>query len=252
MNKSNRSKFSLSFLVVLLFFTTACVPYSKLRYFNDIDELSEPIVNPARSVTIFPSNKLHIIVLSTDQQTANLLNYSETAGQTGTKGYVVDEAGNINFPFVGKINVGNLTLLEAGKKITDTITSIITKPEVIISFMENKITVLGEVGNQGTFTFNEDFLSIYESLSLCGGLTQYADRKKVVLIRKENNKLLYYKLDLTNSKIAANSLYYIRPNDILIAEPIRSKSWSFQNTAFSTITTTLTAILSIITITRLK
>ncbi len=241
-------------MVLIIMFTSGCVPYSKLNYFNDINELTEPVANPIKSKTISSFDKISIIVLSTDTQTAALLNYTEpgNANNISTRGYIVDETGSINFPFVGKIKIGGLTLLEAGAEISKSISNIITKPEVILNFLDKKISVLGEVATQGTFVINSDFITIYESLALGGGLSQFADRKKVMLLRMENNKLMHYRLDLTNSKIASSPLYYILPNDIIIVEPLRNKSFSFQNSMISTLLATATGILGLYYITRTR
>jgi len=249
MNKSNCVKCFMTCLIILLIGTSGCVPYKKIKYFNDIDELSEPTANPMKSKTIFPFEKLQITVLSTDEQTADLLNSYGQGNANRLKGYVVDETGYINYPFVGRIQVSGLTLLEAGNKISDAMSGLITKPEVIVSSMDNMVTVMGEVGNQGRYLINEDFINIYQALALGGGLSQYADRKKVILLRNENNRLIHYKLDLTNSKIASSPLYYIIPNDIIIVEPLRNKSYSYQNSTITTLLTAMTAIISILFIT---
>jgi protein involved in polysaccharide export with SLBB domain len=39
------------------------------------------------------------------------------ASSNGVLGYLVDEAGNVNFPFVGNINVVKLTTAQASEKI---------------------------------------------------------------------------------------------------------------------------------------
>jgi protein involved in polysaccharide export with SLBB domain len=56
--------------------------------------------------------------LSIDLQTSQIFNTSEEVrsgsyGSSGIIGYLVDETGNINFPFVGDINVLNLTTAQA-------------------------------------------------------------------------------------------------------------------------------------------
>jgi len=244
MNKSLWANLSRVILVLLLL-TTACVPYSKMRYFNDIDEFSEPVVNPMQSVTISPFDKLNIFIVSTDEQTSGILNDRGEANEGNINGFVVDETGNISYPFVGKIQVGGLTLSEAGETISNTLSSIMTKPEVLVSFLNSNITVLGEVGAQGTFPIDKDFINIYESLALGGGLSQYADRKNIIVLRNENNKLIHYTVDLTNSKITTSSQFYILPHDIIIVEPLRAKSWSLQTSMFTTVLSTLSAILSI-------
>ena len=245
MNKSCWTDRAGIFMLVFLFLTTACVPYSKLRYFNDIDEFSEPVVNPMKLVTISSFDKLRIYIMSTDEKTSAILNSKEQADAENVNGFVVDETGNISYPFVGKIQVGGLTLLEAGNAISDALSSIMTKPEVLVSLLNSKITVVGEVGAQGSFTIDKDFISIFESIALGGGLTQYADRKNVIILRNENSKLIHYTIDLTNSKITTSSLYYVLPNDIIIVEPLRTKAWSSVIATFSTVLSTLSAVLSI-------
>lgn len=250
MNKSNWVKCFMMCLIALFFVTSGCVSYSKLRYFNDIDELSEPVVNPVKSKIINPFDKLNITILSTDQQTADILNMTDQRTSNNIIGHVVDEEGNISFPFAGKIHVGGLTLLEAGDEISKAMNNIITNPQVIVSFMDKKVTILGEVANPGTYSINEDFINIYESLSRGGGFSIYADRKKVILLRKENNKLMHYTLDLSNSKISSSPLYYILPNDVIIVEPLRKKSWSYPNSFFNTFLATLATVLGMLYLTR--
>lgn len=233
--------------VIFLLFTTSCVPYSKLRYFKDIDQLSEPVTNPLISKTINPLDKLQISVLSTDEKTANLLNASNQGIPYIAKGYVVDETGFITYPFVGRIKVGGFTLLEAGTEITKALHDIITRPEVVVSYMDNKVTVMGEVMNQGRYLISEDFINIYDALALGGGLSTFADREKVILLRKENNKVIHYKLNLSDSKISSSLFYYIIPNDVIIVEPLRMKSQ--QSPMITTVLSTLTTLISIVTLT---
>lgn len=246
MNSSLRVKCFIAYIILILIFTSGCVPYAKLRYFNDIDKLSEPVVNPMKSKTINPFDKLSVTVLSTDVQSANLLNSNIQGSTVVAKGYVVDETGYINFPFVGKIQVGGLTLLETGDKIKDAMSGIITKPEVIVNLIDSKVTIIGEVGSQGRFLINEDFINIYDALALAGGLTMYSDRGKIILLRDENNKLIHYKLNLNDSKIASSPLFYIIPNDIIIVEPLRQKSLS--SSTLTTVVSTITSLISVFTL----
>ena len=72
---------------------------------------------------IMPFDKLYIKVLSIDLQTSQIFNSTEEmrtrryGSQVSLLGYLVDETGNVNFPFVGNINVGGLTTSQAAVKI---------------------------------------------------------------------------------------------------------------------------------------
>ena len=55
-----------------MIFTVSCVPVEKLSYFNDINDLQEPGVNPRTQKLIMPFDKLYIKVLSIDPQTSQI------------------------------------------------------------------------------------------------------------------------------------------------------------------------------------
>jgi protein involved in polysaccharide export with SLBB domain len=84
--------------------------------------LQVPGINPRTQKTIMPFDKLYIRVLSIDIQTSQIFSSTDELrsggiGTSGIIGYMVDEAGNINFPFVGEINVVTLTTAQAAQKI---------------------------------------------------------------------------------------------------------------------------------------
>jgi len=60
-------------------------------------------------------------------------------------------------------------------------------------------------------------------LGLAGGMTDYGNRKRVVLVRETNGQIAYSTIDLTDKKIAASANYFLKPNDILIVEPIKAR-----------------------------
>jgi polysaccharide export outer membrane protein len=230
----------------------SCVPIKKLTYFNDIDELNEPRVNPREQKLIMPFDKLYIKVLSIDEKTNQLFNSSDNmslSSATGIIGNRVDESGNINYPFIGKIKVGGLKTAEASLKIQEALNQYVSNAAVDIKFIDNNVTIIGDVQRQGLYSFTQDKLNIYEALALGGGISQYGDRKNVILIRQEGDKIMHHKLDLSDSKIAGKDYYYIQANDVIVVEPLKSSSWfNFNNTTFTTFLTSLTTLLTIITL----
>ncbi|MBK8805435.1 MAG: polysaccharide biosynthesis/export family protein [Bacteroidales bacterium] len=242
-------------LLILVFFHS-CVPYKNLSYFNDFETLT-PITNIKEQKAIQPFDFLYIKVLSTDEKTTKIFNYSESSKSNDARAmnYMVDEKGNISFPFVGIVNLKDLTLSEAELKIQKVISDYIPNTALIVRFVENRISIMGEVSRQGEYQFIPDKISIYEALALSGGITKYGNRKKVILIRRENNKINYFKLDLSSSSIAKSKYYDILPGDILIVEPIKSLSYSYSNSFYSTLLTTvstLATVFSLITLMYVK
>src|SRR5450759_1945411 len=169
--------------ILIMIFAVSCVPKKQLSYFNDINELEEPGVNPRTQKLIMPFDKLYVKVLSIDLQTSQIFNDSEEmryGSGNGVIGYLVDEAGNINFPFVGNINVGSLTTAQAAEKIHKALSDYVSNTSIIVKYVDNQVTVMGEVQRQGVFPFTQEKLTIYEALGLGGGLTRYGDRKNII------------------------------------------------------------------------
>ena len=236
-------------IILILIFTASCVPLKQLSYFNDLDELVEPGINPRTQKLIMPFDKLYIKVISIDAPTNQIFNDNEemrSGSSNGVLGYLVDEAGNVNFPFVGNINVVKLTTAQASEKIQKALGDYVSNISVTVKYIDNQVTVLGEVKNQGVYPFIQDKLNIYEALGLGGGLSQYGDRRKIILIRNEGTKIMHYRLDLSNSKIAAKDYYYILPNDVIVVEPLKALSSSYQNITFSAILTSITTLIAVL------
>ncbi len=236
-------------IVVLMIFSFSCIPSKKLSYFNDIDELKEPVVNPREQKLIMPFDRLYIKVLSIDEQTNAIFNPSEVVMNNyaiNLMGYLVDENGNINFPFVGFINVAGLTTARAGKKIQEALSKYISNASITVKYIDNNVSVLGEVERQGTYNFSRDKVTIYEALALGGGLTRYGNRKKVILIRQEGDRIMYHKLDISDSRIANKDYYYVLPNDVIVVEPLKNISSSYQNITFTTILTSVTTLIAVL------
>jgi polysaccharide biosynthesis/export protein len=234
----------------LIVFISSCVPTKQLSYFNDIDELEKPVVNPKSQKVILPFDRLYIRILSIDPQTRLIFDFPDEVRYSDASnsmiGYLVDESGNIDFPFVGKIDVASLSLTDAGAKIQKALSEYVPNTTILVKFIDNQISVLGEVQQQGAYSFSQDKLNIYEALALGGGLTRYGNRKNVILIRQEGDKIMHHKLDLSDSKIASKDLYYVLPNDVIVVEPLKSVSTSYSNITYTTILSSVTTLIAVL------
>ncbi len=106
--------------------------------------------------------------------------------------------------------------------------------------------MLGEVNNQGVYMFSQDKITIYEAISYGGGITRYGNRKNIILVRQEGDKIMHHKLNLSDSKIAGKDNYYVLPNDVIIVEPLNTISTSYQNVTYTTILTTITTLVAVL------
>ena len=237
--------------ILLILLAISCVPTKKLSYFNDINDLEEPVANPKVQKIIMPFDRLYIRVLSIDPGTSQIFNFTEDTRYDlsgSIVGYLVNENGDINFPFVGDINVANLSTSQAAEKIQKSLNEYVPNTSIIVKLVDNKVSVLGEVNDQGSFSFSQEKLNIYEALALGGGLTRYGNRKGIILLRQEGDKIMHHKLDLSDSKIASKDFFYVLPNDVIIVEPLKSVSTSYQNNTISTFFSAITTLVTVITL----
>lgn len=238
-------------VVLIMISLVSCVPFNKVRYFNDINELSEPIPNPKEQKTIMPFDNLYIKVISIDEKTNLIFNTTDemrfsSSGSSNMIGYLVNDKGNINFPFVGLINVAGLTTDQASVKIQTALNDYISNTAIVVKYIDNKVSIMGEVQQQGVYSFTQEKLNIYEAISLGGGFTRFGDHKNVILIRQVGDKIMHYKLNLSDSKISSKDYYYIFPNDVVIIEPLKAISSSYSNNTITTFLTSITTLIAVL------
>jgi len=114
-----------------------------------------------------------------------------------TQGVVVRTDGKITMPLIKDVAVDGLTLRQAEAVITDRLTTFLTAPDVTVMVKEQtskKIYIIGAVKKEGAipFTFN---MNVLQALSEAGGLTDYAKRKRIYVLRREEGREFQLKFD---------------------------------------------------------
>jgi len=221
--------------LVLIFFSSCA--RRNLIYFNDLPEdygISSTIVNQL-DPTIQPLDIVSIVVSTLNSET-NLLfnsgvitNIGSSGGQiasTGAseEGYRVDKNGFINFPVLGKISLGGLTIEEATEKMTKMLQTEAKNPIVNIKLKNFKITVIGEVNSPSTFPVPTERINIIQAIGMAGDLTIFGKRDNVLLIREIEGERTTARLDLTSKEIFDSPYYYLQQNDIIYIQPVKART----------------------------
>lgn len=105
----------------------------------------------------------------------------------------VEPDGGIAFPLVGNMNARGMTLSELSKKIADALRAgsmlpNVTDPEVTVSLVKssgNSFSVIGQVKQPGTFVTDTQ-VDVMQALSLAGGLTPFASKSRIIVLRRDN------------------------------------------------------------------
>ncbi|MGG1946364.1 polysaccharide biosynthesis/export family protein [Trinickia sp. NRRL B-1857] len=101
-------------------------------------------------------------------------------------GFVVDEAGNLQFPYAGSVHVAGDSVDQVQRKIVSRISKVFRKPEVTVrvaSFRAKEIYIDGDVGKPGSMQINDIPMTLTEAIGRAGGFTGAADQSRVTLVR---------------------------------------------------------------------
>jgi polysaccharide biosynthesis/export protein len=98
--------------------------------------------------------------------------------------------GKISMPLLNDVQAAGLTPMQLAAQITTSLKKFVTDPQVTIIVTvinSQRIYLLGEVNRPGAFPLLPD-MTVVEALSSAGGFTQFANVKKIYILRKENGK----------------------------------------------------------------
>lgn len=244
------------FLILVLLVLSSCIPMKKMKYLQEkaSSETSQnQNIQSNPDYLVRPGDNLFIRIIGLDEKVNNYFNVTpSTNAFSGTtsgdasiylQSYTVNSSGKIDLPVMGPVLVAGINLSEAKDAIQKKVDEYLKGSMVVVKFVSFDITILGEVKNPGKFPIFKEKINIFEAIGLAGDLTPFANRSKLVLVRQAPEKTMIIKIDLTDRKILQSEFFYLKPNDILYAEPLRGRQWAFEafpySLIFSTITTTL-------------
>jgi polysaccharide biosynthesis/export protein len=128
--------------------------------------------------------------------------------------------GKIGFPLLDDLEAAGRTTGELEADIRESLVEYVTYPVVSISVKDpasQKYYVMGEIARPGEYPLRKD-VSILQAVALAGGFSEWADKKRVVLIRRdedgEKSFRINYKEIVSGKKLEQNVL--LRADDIIL------------------------------------
>jgi len=255
----NKSLFIAFLLPVLLLIS--CVPQSDLTYLQKKNTQTNQIVNEvSKKPYRMQSNDVLVITIKTLDQKLSEMFLASAGNNAGQRlfneqaiyfdGYTVDDHGSIRIPVLGEVFVlGNTTdevRLEIEKRLLDEYFKEEANVFVNVKLGGLRYTINGEVNSPGTKLLFQEKANILEAIANAGDITMVGDRKNVLLVRQMPHGTEMYSLDLTDASVMQSPYYYIQPNDYILVNPLKQKSWGTGTTGIQSIST-LISILSLVT-----
>jgi protein involved in polysaccharide export with SLBB domain len=105
---------------------------------------------------------------------------------------VVDSAGKVAVPLLGKVTVADLTETEAAASIATTLKKegFLRQPHVTLEVQEMRpVFITGEVEQAGKYPYQSN-LTVYQAVAMAGGFTYRADRDDISIRRSGNKQIL--------------------------------------------------------------
>jgi len=134
--------------------------------------------------------------------------------------------GKISLPLLNDVKAAGLTPMQLTRFLTTALAPYIPVATVSVIVREVhsfKVTVMGEVKTPGRYELKSQS-TVLDVLAMAGGLTQYADRGRIVVLRRQGSDtrpipFALDKLDTRNSSAAKQGLHHnfdLEPGDIVL------------------------------------
>lgn len=219
-------------LILTAILSFSCGSVKDIAYFQNkaIDDPEK--IDKHAGIVIQPKDMLSIVVSSRNPELTVMFNLPVVSYQAGSEvvnagysqrlmGYVVDNAGNIDFPVIGVLKVAGLTRWELSRMIKNRLIDdgLLTDAVVTVEFLNFKVSVIGEVNSPGTYSIEGDKVTVLQAISLARDLTIFGMRENVSVIRERDGERVIYEINLCNVDMFKSPAYYLQQNDVIYVQP---------------------------------
>lgn len=202
-----------------------------ISYFQNLKEAdgSLPDNTSDYKIKIQPDDELAITITSSNPEATAM--YNVPLGNPSTKGnintaqsprlqtYIVDRSGMIQIPVLGETKAIGLSTDELAAVIKNRVSEQVKDPYVRVEMLNFTVNVMGEVKAPQRLVVGKERFSVLDALAAAGDLTEYGKRDNVLVIRTENGKSTYHRINLTDGSIYASPYFYLQQNDVVYVEP---------------------------------
>ncbi len=222
----------LGLIALVMVLLAACVPNRKIVIVQDehdgsVEEINNMyFVDEPTDNAIRQGDELYIKISSADEtETVFDKNADERIYDPALLSYTVDDEGYIKLPYVNRVKVSGLLLTDAADRVEKELTQYLKIPSVFIRFVNNKVTILGEVNRPGVYVFNYKSVNILQAIGYANDVSTFGNRQKVLIIREEGDYRAKYEIDLTSNSLLTSPYYMVKSNDVIYIEPLTRKKW---------------------------
>jgi len=242
-------------LLVMIAMMSSCGSTRKLQYMQGAFDTARLSSYTIPDPIIQKGDMLSITVYSDNPAASAFYNQGGSLGSSaavpsaitggaasGSAGYLVDTKGNIQFQSLGDIHAEGLTKLQLTTLIDSSLITYLTNPYCTVRFLNFKITLIGDVAKPGVYSIPSERVNILEAIGLAGDLNVTGRRDNVLIVREQNGKREWGRMDLTQPDIFASPFFQLQQNDMVYVDLTKNKVVANDQTTTRTISITATVI----------
>lgn len=247
-------------LMIVASSLTSCVSQKKMLYFQNETMLNDSTFTSIEyenerhfDYKVQPGDILYIRIASLDEKFAAYFN-TINIGSTNTSnssmylnGYNVDAEGYIDLPIVGRVQVKDHTVSEIQEIVQSSMNEYLKETVVYVKLGSFNLTILGEVAKPGQYQVYQSDINIFQAIALAGNATDFANKSKIKIIHQTPKGSQIVRININDADVLSSPHYYLKPNDIVYVEPLKSKQYGFTTVPYGTIFSALSLIITCIT-----
>ena len=248
-------------LITTLMFFSSCITPKQTNLLENIKEDMYKTIPPPSEYRVIPGDILRVVVYIYDDESTRQLfsgflpnrvstNINIATGsssvQDDTRGATpiqIYADGTINFPYVGRLFVQGLSLLEIRELLTARLQEISHNASANVTLFNNYFSILGQSGAQ-RYEMISDNMTILQALSTSGAINNQSDLSRVRIIRQSAEGTDIMTFDIRSKYIVNTQYYYIQPNDVIYF-PEKSSNFFGSATSFSAFFGLITSFITI-------
>ncbi len=167
--------------------TVKAVPARSAR----LEDLEPLLAEKPGAYLIGPQDVLLVTVWEHPELTQPLGQFRSDAAT----GQVVDEEGNIFFPYVGMLPVKGLSASQVRFRLYQSLSKVLKNPQIdvkVTAFRSQKVFIAGEVRTPGITNITDVPMTLSEAITRAGGLLPTADDSRLLLTRGDRTWTLNF------------------------------------------------------------
>lgn len=150
-----------------------------------------------------------------DRLVVNVWNQAPLSGEV-----LVRPDGHITMPLVGDVFVHKLTPPQAATEIAKKLQGMVVDPNVAVALVSNRdatVSVVGEVQSAGSFDLRPGE-GVLEILARAGGLSEFADKSRVFVVRKNEGLRVRLHYDKLAHADGAAVKFILQDGDVIVVD----------------------------------